>query len=53
MVLKRFGDEIAGDFVQIKGIIQKEKYHSILHRNTIPSGCHIMGQNFILQDNDP
>ena len=49
-----FGGEIAGDFVQIKGIMWKEKYHSILQRKTIPSGCCIIGQSFVLyQDNDP
>ena len=29
--------------------MQKEKYHSILQRHAIPFGCHIIGQNFVLQ----
>ncbi|KAF7656371.1 hypothetical protein LDENG_00042170 [Lucifuga dentata] len=34
--------------------MKKENYHSILQRQAIPSGLRIIGQNFILQqDNDP
>lgn len=48
-----FGGVIAGDFVQIKCIIRKEEYHSTLKRHAIPSGCCIIGHNFVLQqDND-
>ena len=54
IVWQCFGGEIARDFVQIKSIMQKEKHHSILKRHAIFSGRHIIGQNFILQqNNDP
>ncbi|KAF7659340.1 hypothetical protein LDENG_00299250 [Lucifuga dentata] len=34
--------------------MKKENYHSILQRHAIPFGLQIIGQNFILQqDNDP
>ncbi|KAF7662923.1 hypothetical protein LDENG_00223160 [Lucifuga dentata] len=50
-----FGGERSRNYlVQVKGIMKKEKYHSILQRHTIPSSLRIIGQNFILQqDNDP
>ena len=48
------GDVIAGDFIQIKGIMRKQKHHSILQRRVIPSGCRMIGLYFILlQDHDP
>ena len=37
----------AGDFVQIKVIMRKKKYNSILQKHAIPSGCHIIRQNFV------
>lgn len=47
------GGEFAGDFVKIKGIMEKEDYHSILERYAIPSGNRSIGQHFGLQqDND-
>ncbi|KAF7664507.1 hypothetical protein LDENG_00173340 [Lucifuga dentata] len=49
-----FGGERSGNLVQVKGIMKKENYHSILQRHMIPFGLRIIGQNFILQqDNDP
>ena len=54
MVRRCFGGEIFKDFVQIKGIIQKKKYHLILQKYTIPTVWYIIGQNFVLeQGNDP
>ena len=54
MVWGCFGGGIAGDLVQITGIMRKEEYHSILQRHAIPSGSRIIGKNFVLQqDNDP
>lgn len=53
MVWGFFGGEVAGDIVQIKSIIWKDEYHSILHRHAIPSGCRIIGQHLVLHhDND-
>ena len=49
MVWGYFGGEIAVDFIQIKGIMQKGKYHAIWQRHAIPSGCCSIGQNFVLQ----
>lgn len=54
MVWGCFGGERSGDLIQIKGIMKKEQYHSILQRHAIPSGLRILGQNFTFQqDNDP
>ncbi|KAF7662414.1 hypothetical protein LDENG_00236920 [Lucifuga dentata] len=47
-----FGGERSGDLVQVKGIMKKANYHSILQRHTIPSGLLIIGQNFILQQDN-
>ncbi|CAJ0600731.1 unnamed protein product [Cylicocyclus nassatus] len=39
---------------RVKGILNKEGYHSILQRHAIPSGQRLIGANFVLQqDNDP
>ena len=49
-----FGGKSSGDLVQIKGIMKKEQYHSILQRHAIPSGIKLLDKPFILQqDNDP
>ena len=54
MVWGYFGGEIAGDFVQIKGVMPNERDHWILLRDAIISDCHIIGENFVLQpNNDP
>lgn len=54
MVWGCFGGERSGDLIQIKGIMNKEQYHSILQRHAIPSGLRILGPNFTFQqDNDP
>lgn len=54
MIWGCFGGDKSGDLVQIKGIMKKEQYHSILQRHAIPSGTKILGKPFILQqDNDP
>ena len=37
-----FGREKAGELIQVKGTIEKERYHSILKRHTIPSGLHVI-----------
>ncbi|KAF7666773.1 hypothetical protein LDENG_00090910, partial [Lucifuga dentata] len=44
-----FGGERSGNLVQVKGIMKKENYYSILQRHAIPSDLRIIGQNFILQ----
>ena len=54
MIWGCFGGCKVGDLVQIKGIMKKENYHSILQKHAIPSGSRIIGKNFILQqNNDP
>ena len=43
-----------GDLYKVKGIFNKEGYHSILQRHAIPGGQRLIGGNFLLQqDNDP
>ena len=54
MVWGCFGAAKVGDLYRVKGILNKEGYHSILQRHAIPSGQRLIGANFILQqDNDP
>ena len=54
MVWGCFGAGKVGDLYRVKGILNKEGYHSILQRHAIPSGQRLIGANFILQqDNDP
>uniref|UniRef100_A0A3B1JK72 Tc1-like transposase DDE domain-containing protein n=1 Tax=Astyanax mexicanus TaxID=7994 RepID=A0A3B1JK72_ASTMX len=49
-----FGAGKVGDLYRVKGILNKEGYHSILQRHAIPSGQRLIGANFVLQqDNDP
>ena len=43
-----------GDLYKVKGILNKEGYHSILQCHAIPCGQRLIGANFLLQqDNDP
>lgn len=43
-----------GDLIRIDGKLTGERYVKILRRNAIPSGMRLIGNNFILQqDNDP
>ena len=43
-----------GDLCKVKGILNKEGYHSILQCHAIPCGQRLIGANFLLQqDNDP
>ena len=54
MVWGCFGGDNIGDLIQINGIMDQKKYHSILQYHAIPSGNRIIGSNFIFQqDNDP
>uniref|UniRef100_A0A674CJV7 TBC1 domain family member 15 n=1 Tax=Salmo trutta TaxID=8032 RepID=A0A674CJV7_SALTR len=54
MVWGCFGGGKVGDLYRVKGILKKEGYHSILHRNAIPCGRRLIGANFLLQqDNGP
>ena len=49
-----FGGLQVGDLFQVKGIMKKEEYHSILVRHAIPSGKRLFGSAWIFQqDNDP
>ena len=53
MIWRSIGDKV-GDLYRVKGILKEEGYHSILQRHAIPCGWHIIGVNFLLQqDNDP
>ena len=43
-----------GDLVKIEGIRTKKVYHNILVRHAVPSGRHLIGDNFVFQqDKDP
>ena len=43
-----------GDLYKVKGMFNKEGYHSILQRHAIPCGQRLIEANFLLQqDNDP
>ena len=43
-----------GDIVKITEKLTGEKYKNILHNHTVPSGRHLIGDYFIIQqDNDP
>ena len=54
MVWSCFGAGKEGDLYKVKGILNKEGYHSILQRHAIPCGQRFTGANFLLQqDNDP
>ena len=54
MVWGYFGAGKVGDLYNVKGILNKEGYHSILQRHAIPCGQHLIGAYFLLQqDNDP
>jgi hypothetical protein len=54
MVWGCFGAEKVGDLHQVQGILNKNGYHLILQKHTIPSGTRLIGPKFILQqDNDP
>ena len=49
-----FGGLYVGDLFQVKGIMKKEEYHSILVRHAIPSGKRLFGSAWVFQqDNDP
>ena len=49
-----FGAGKLGDLYKVKGILNKEGYHSILQCHAIPCGQRLIGANFLLQqDNDP
>lgn len=54
MVWGCFGAVKVGDLYKVKGILNKEGYHSILQHHAMPCGQHFIGANFLLQqDNDP
>jgi hypothetical protein len=54
MVWGCFGGGKVGDMYRVKGISKKEGYHSILQCYAIPCGRHLIGANFLpQQDNDP
>ena len=54
MVWGCFGAGKVGDLYKVKGILNKEGYHSILQCHAIPCGQCLIGANFLLQkDNDP
>ena len=54
MVWASCGNNQVGELVRVQGILEKNQYHRILWRCAIPSGKRLIGQGFILQqDNDP
>ena len=54
MVWGCFAGSRVGDLFRVRGTLNQNGYHSILQRHAIPSGMRLVGQGFILQqDNDP
>ena len=58
MVWGCFAGDTAGDTVsdlfRIQGTVNQHGYHSILQQYAIPSGLHLVGLSFVIQqDNDP
>lgn len=54
MVWGCFGAGEVGDLYKVKGILNKEGYHSILQHHAISCVQRLIGANFLLQqDNDP
>ena len=54
MVWGSFAGSRVGDLHRVSGTLNQNCYHSILQRHAIPSGIRLVGQGFILQqDNDP
>lgn len=54
MVWGCFAGSRVGDLYRVSGILKQHSYHSILQRHAIPSGIRLVGERFILQqDNDP
>ena len=54
MVWGCFAGSRVGDLYRVKGTLNQNGYHSILQRHAVPSGMRLVGQGFILQqDNDP
>ena len=53
MVWGCFAGSRVGDLHRVNGILNQKGYHSILHRHALPPSKRIIGQGFILQeDND-
>ena len=54
MVWGCFAGDGVGDLFEVKGIMKKEQYHSILQHHAVPSGLRLVAHKFVLQqDNDP
>ena len=54
MVWGCFAGSRVGDLYRVRGTLNQNGYHSILQHHAIPSGMCLVGQGFILQqDNDP
>lgn len=54
MIWGCFAGDTLGDIYRVPGILNQHGYHSILQRHAIPSGTRLIGDRFVLmQDNDP
>ena len=54
MICGSFAGSRVGDLHRVTGTLNQKSYHSILQRDAIPSGRCLVGQGFMLQqDNDP
>ena len=54
MVLGCFAGDTVSDLFRVQDTLNQHGYHSILHRNAIPSGLGLMGLSFVFQqDNAP
>ena len=54
MIWGCFAGSRVGDLYRVSGTLNQNGYHSIVQRHAMPSGMRLVGQSFILQqDNDP
>ena len=54
LVWGSFAGSKIGDLHKVTGSLDPKGYYSILQNRAVPSGLHLAGQVFILQqDNDP
>ena len=54
MICDSFAGSRVGYLHRVTGTLDQKGYHRILQRHAIPSGLRLVGQGFILQqDNDP
>ena len=54
MVWGRFSTVGVGELIKVENTMRKEDYKQIFEQHAIPPCCHLIGRNFIMQqDKDP